>query len=213
MTRYDPQKQHRRSIRLKGWDYRRPGWYFVTINVKNRECLFGRVENQKMILNQFGRIVDYHWQRLPNHFKHIELDEFYVMPDHLHGIIHIIRWPGGVGTDESAVVGAKHFLEENSNMRNKWLHGKDLANLKDAGGNASPLHSGTQSGSLSSIMQNFALWTTRKINRVRHTPGVKLWQRDYYDRIIRNETELKRIRRYIIENPLNWTGDECIERT
>ncbi len=88
--KYNPEKHHRRSIRLKGYDYSQPGWYFVTVVTQNREMLFGDVVNNKMMLDLFGKIIDYHWRKLPRHFKNIVLDEYQIMPNHFHGIIHIV---------------------------------------------------------------------------------------------------------------------------
>jgi len=91
---YDPKKHHRRSIRLKGYDYSQPGWYFVTIVIQNREMLLGDVVDGEMIFNVFGKTINYQWQKLPEHFKNIRPDEYQTMPNHFHGIIHIV---GGRG--------------------------------------------------------------------------------------------------------------------
>ena len=93
--RYDPDKNHRRSIRLKGYDYAQPGVYFVTICVQHRECLFGTIVDGEMRLNDAGQMVESWWNRLPGKFPTIETDEFVVMPNHVHGIIAIVE-PGGV---------------------------------------------------------------------------------------------------------------------
>ena len=186
--KYDPNKHHRRSIRLKGYDYSWPGAYFVTVCTHNRDCLFGKIANDEMFLNRFGRIIEEKWNNIPQHFEHIQLDAFQIMPNHFHGILFIVD-----------VVGAKHS-------------GKDrMFSFQNRHGNASPLPGrphGTKSGSLSAIMQNYLSITARKINQSRNTPGVKLWQRNYHDRIIRNERELNNIRDYIINNPLNWELDK-----
>jgi REP element-mobilizing transposase RayT len=86
---YDPQKHYRRSIRLKGYDYTQPGAYFVTLCTKARQCLFGDVVNREMRLNSLGHIAFTCWQAIPDHFPHVELDAFVVMPNHLHGILVI----------------------------------------------------------------------------------------------------------------------------
>ncbi len=174
--RYDPEKHHRRSIRLRGYDYSRPGAYFVTICVKNRECLLGEIRGGKMILNDFGKIIDYHWREIPTHFQNVKLDEFVVMPNHFHAVLWLV---GGVGDGDG--VGAKHS-------------GQPLSSEHDVvAGNASPLHrhnrhnhrhnhhnhrhhhpnrpAGTKPGSLSAIIQNFTSITSRKMNRIRKTPG------------------------------------------
>ena len=88
--RYDPEKHHRRSIRLKGYDYTRAGAYFVTICTKDGACLFGDVADGVMRLNQMGHIVRQCWLAIPDHFPHVLLDEFVVMPNHVHGILVIM---------------------------------------------------------------------------------------------------------------------------
>jgi len=188
--KYDPNKHHRRSIRLKGYDYSKANAYFVTICSYNRECLFGYIEELVLISNQFGKVLNTIWNDIPAHFKNVILDEFIIMPNHLHGIIII--------TDKNTDVGAKHSL----NTKTPVIHQSNT--------NASPMQNhpkGTKSGSLPSIIQNFCSITTRKINRIRKTPGSKLWQRNYSDRIIRNKKELNKIRQYIINNPLKWHLD------
>jgi len=180
---YNPEKHHRRSIRLKGYDYSQPGWYFVTICIQNREMILGNIENGMMILINIGKIINHHWQRQPHIFKNIELDRYQIMPNHLHGIIHI----AGVKHSE------KHISEK----------------LNDSGGNASPLQPphGTVPGSLGAIMQNFQSVTARKINKIRKTPAARLWQRNYYDHIIRDENDYLTHWRYIEENPMKWHED------
>ncbi len=91
MTRYDPRKHHRRSIRLPGYDYGSPGTYFVTICVQGRECLLGDVEDGQVLHSDLGGVVCYYWQRLARHFTHVQLDEWVVMPNHLHGIVTILE--------------------------------------------------------------------------------------------------------------------------
>jgi putative transposase len=94
---YDPEKHHRRSIRLKGYDYTQPGAYFITICTHGRECLFGEIIDGEMHLNEAGQIVVQTWQDLPNHVPNVQLDAFVVMPNHVHGIIIITDRTGGIG--------------------------------------------------------------------------------------------------------------------
>jgi len=182
---YNPNIHHRKSIRLPGYDYASQGWYFVTICVQDRECLFGEIVENNMILNIIGKIIDYHWRKLSKHFKNIELDQYQIMPNHFHGIIYI-------------GAGAKHSGE------------KDAIKCKRVDVNASPLQMpcGTNSGSLGAIIQNFKSVTSRKINKINKSPGSHLWQRNYWESIIRTEKDLNRIRKYICENPLKWTKDK-----
>lgn len=159
--KFDPKKHHRRSIRLKGYDYARAGAYFVTICTKGREHLFGRIEKGTVFPSEQGRIAERCWRHLSDHFWEVELDEFVLMPNHVHGII-IINHANEFN------VGAKHLPDK----------GKATGVA-----NASPLQTphGTQSGSLGAIIQNFKSVSTRKINRMHHTPGVSQWQRNYYE--------------------------------
>ncbi|MCK6621639.1 MAG: hypothetical protein HUU32_05625 [Calditrichaceae bacterium] len=228
--KYDPEKHHRKSIRLKGYDYSRAGAYFVTICVQNRECLFGEIRNGKMLLNDFGKIIDHHWQKIPTHFENAALDEYVIMPNHFHGVLWLVG-DGNTANPENAItgitVGAKHSgqpiatehddVAGNAGNVGAKHSGQPLSSEQnDVAGNASPLRrpnqhpdrpAGTAPGSLSAVIQNFTSITSRKINRIRKTPGKKLWQRNFHDHIIRNGRELFNIRQYIIDNPLKWEVD------
>jgi REP element-mobilizing transposase RayT len=168
--KYNPNVHHRRSIRLRGYDYSQTGAYFVTICIQNRECLFGEIVGGEMQLNDVGKIVQMTWDALPSHYPHIELDEWVVMPNHFHSIIVL------------ANVGA----------------GSVGAGLKPA-----PTRHG-----LPEIVRALKTFSSRRINELRQTPGTKLWQRNYWEHIIRNETELNRIREYIQNNPTQWDLDK-----
>lgn len=159
-------RYHRHSIRLHGYDYSQEGLYFVTICVNNRICLFGEIVDNKMIKNGIGEIVFDCWNRIPHHFPNVELHEFCVMPNHLHGIIEII---------ESANVGAKNLL---------------------------PLQKGTCK-TIGSIVRGFKIGVTKQI-------GKSVWQRNYYEHVIRNEQSYNEIVEYIENNPTNWNVDDDI---
>ena len=77
----------RKSMRLKGYDYSKPGYYFVTVCTQNKKCLFGDIRNRQMVLNDAGRMIEKVWNALPEHYPHVELDAFVIMPNHFHGII------------------------------------------------------------------------------------------------------------------------------
>ena len=168
MTR---QQNDRRSNRLPGYDYSQNGYYSVTICTNDKKHLFGHVVNKEMVLSKYGEIVQQCWEKIPEHFPNIEIDEFQIMPNHVHGIIHICR-----GTACRAPT--------------KGMFGKPLP------------------GSLSTIIRSFKSAVTRQINQSRNTPGTRLWQRNFYEHVIRNEKDLLRIREYIISNPENWDKDE-----
>jgi REP element-mobilizing transposase RayT len=186
--RFDRDKHHRRSVRLKGHDYAQPGAYFVTICTRDRECLFGHVVNGEMRLNDAAEIVREQWLRTEQMRPNVELDAFVIMPNHVHGIIVIHESCRG----EASVV---------------EIHGSNTPSKSDA----SPLRqrpNGTQPGSLSAIVQNFKSISTRKMNAARDAPGMPVWQRGYYEHVVRNEAELMAIGEYIEGNPARWDDDE-----
>ena len=183
---YDPARHHRQSIRLRGYDYTQAGADFLTIVVRERECLLGDIVAGEMRLNDCGRIVAAEWQKLPARFPHVTLDALIAMPNHLHGIIVIV----GKG-------------EAFANKRNESLDESGECFAPTAP--RQPM--GTTPGSLGAIIQNFKSTSTRRVNVLRQTPGLPLWQRNYFERIIRDERELNRIREYIVNNPLKWALD------
>ena len=100
--KYDPQKHHRRSIRLKGYDYSQGGAYYVTIVAQNRACLFGEVVDGEMQLNEAGKMLQAEWEALPQRFPNIELDEFIVMPNHFHGVVVVVEKKNTEGRGDSS---------------------------------------------------------------------------------------------------------------
>ena len=220
---YDPQKHHRRSIRLKGYDYTAPGAYFVTICTQDHVPMFGEVVEGDMCLDPYGHVVDTYWSRIPRHFPHVTLDAWVVMPNHVHGII-VITDPPAAGADASSPV------DERGGCRGEAIPESPSVTMRDlepappcisAGqtGIASPLQRrqqqqqpprphGAPSGSLGAIVGNFKSITTRRINRMRHTPGGQVWQRNYWEHIIRNQAAYERIQQYIENNPALWEEDQ-----
>lgn len=185
--KYDPTKHHRRSIRLKGYDYTAAGAYFITVCTYQRECLFGEIVNGVMQLNTFGLCVQACWQSLPDHFQKLQLDAFVVMPNHLHGILLL---DGDLGKGEAF---GQKIRQSNPNFHP----------------NASPLQPrGTQRRSVGAIIQNFKSVSTRKINRMHQRNGRTIWQRNYYENIIRNESAFQTICQSIQNNPLSWELDK-----
>jgi REP element-mobilizing transposase RayT len=162
----NPGKHHRRSIRLKGYDYSRAGMYFLTVCTQDRACLFGDVVDGEMQLNEAGRVAEQCWRGIPFHFPDTVLDAFVIMPNHVHGIV---------------AVGAKNF----SPLR-------------------SPLRAGT-SRTIGSVIRGFKIGVTKwmRQNGLIH----EVWQRNYYEHIIRNDESLNRIRQYILDNPARWAMD------
>lgn len=153
---------HRRSLRLKGYDYSQAGAYFVTICVHEKKCLFGEVIGSKMEVNEIGRRVQMVWDGLPAHYPYVATDAFVIMPNHVHGVIAI------------------------------------RAGLKPAP---------TKRHGLSEIVRAFKTFSARQINEFRNTPGAPVWQRNYYEHIIRNDEDYNRIAEYIATNPQRWRDD------
>jgi REP element-mobilizing transposase RayT len=168
---HQPSKYTRRSIRLKDYDYSQAGAYFITLSAHNRQCLFGDIVDGAMHLNRIGEIVQSGWLRSENIRSEIELDEFVVMPNHVHGIILICD---SVSTQQRA-------------------HGR------------APLH--RKPKSLGSFIAGFKSAATRQMNAHFNTPRRRIWQRNYYEHVIRNEEELSNVRQYIANNPLKWDLD------
>lgn len=180
--KYDPERHHRRSIRLKGHDYSQGGAYFVTICTHNRECIFGEVANGEVLLNEFGQVVESAWFDLPKHYPNVELDAFVVMPNHVHGIIIV-----GAGLIDNVGAGFK-----------------PAPTMAMAAGKK-PVPTGGYA--LSEVVRGFKTFSARRINEVRDTLGTPVWQRNYYEHIARDEDRLNRIREYIINNPTQWQYD------
>jgi putative transposase len=180
-TPYNPKKHHRRSIRLRNYDYSQTGVYFITLCTQNRECLFGEIivgangVLPKMILNEYGMIARDEWIKSAAIRFEIELDEFVVMPNHFHGIIVIH------GRGDRPVAPTKH-------------------------------RPGPQPKSIGALVAGFKSAVTKRINQIRKTPGIPVWQRNYYDHIIRVENELNCICEYIRYNPMRWEEDEYYGR-
>jgi len=198
-SRFDPFKHHRRTIRLKDYDYTSPGAYFVTIITHQRECLFDN--------NVFRRIAEYNWKAIARHFENAVLDEWIVMPNHIHGIIVITEEAQGVRTARKGEALSKVGF----NKVRLALSQPDSDFEQDVD-NASPLPAhGVSRGALGAIIGNFKSVTTRRINTIRKTRGATIWHRNYYEHIVRNEREQNCIREYIAANPSRWDND--IENT
>lgn len=191
---FNPQRHHRHSIRLAGHDYRMAGAYFVTICVERRRCVFGRIEKGVMRPNRYGAIVAEQWQRTAELRPNVGLDAFVVMPNHFHAIVFL-------DGDGELPVGAHGCAPDSTNAPNP----RDGAPTRAHSG--APLR---RPRSLSSLVAQFKATVTRTINldRAEHNRApVQVWQRNYFERIIRDEKELNDTRRYIIENPARWNDD------
>jgi REP element-mobilizing transposase RayT len=180
--------RHRRSTRLQSWDYAQSAPYFVTICTEDRLCVFGEIVEDASHLNRYGQIAEACWQAIPAHFPHVELDAFVVMPNHVHGILLIVS---DAPTNDVTVNDSR-----------------GAAMLRPYDDVRKPHQIGVQPRSLSAIVRSYKSAVAKQINQLRNTPGATLWQRNYYDRIIRNQRELEAKRQYVEDNPMQWALDE-----
>ncbi len=172
MSPFDPNKHHRRSIRLTGYDYTQAGAYFITLVVSDRECLLGEIVGGEIQINDYGRIVEAEWSRLPTRFQILEIGPAVIMPNHFHAIFRL---------RDSSVSDDNHRERRFGTM------------IPD---------------SVPSIVRSFKSSITLRINSMMKSPGQVFWQRNYYERIIRDPDEYDRISHYVENNPFHWEIDQ-----
>jgi REP element-mobilizing transposase RayT len=203
---YDPDIHHRRSIRLADYDYALEGTYFVTVCTESHLCLLGEITDGTMRLNESGRIVYDAWRDLPNHYPHVELDAFVVMPNHVHMIVVLI--PAGAGFKPAPINGPNTATTDivGAGFEPAPIYGpcSTPSNVKRAG--LKPAPTNLRHG-LPEIVRAFKTFSSRRVNEHRATHGQPLWQRNYYEHVIRNDVDLNRIRQYIADNPARWAFD------
>jgi REP element-mobilizing transposase RayT len=201
---FDREKHHRRSIRLKGFNYTQGNVFFVTICSYQRDCIFGNISDGVMVLNEQGKCVEKAWLETAAKRSSIKLDEFIIMPNHFHGIIWI--------TDEA------HLHRRGTACRAPYAYRASRIDIF-------PRSLGTArcaptpdlkcerfgrpvSGSLPTIIRSFKSAAGKYVNESRGSPGTPVWQRNYYEHIIRDNDELQKIMEYIRYNTVNWQSDE-----
>ena len=246
----------RRAMRLRSYDYSQPGAYFVSICAQHRKCLFGTIIDGQMRLNEIGEIVVECWSRIPQHFPSVELGEYVIMPNHIHGIIALnivgARSPRPIGEEQSISptvgarsprpIGEEQSISPTVGTRSPRPIGEEQSISPTVGarsprpigeeqsisptvGTRSPRPIGEEqsisptvgtrsprpsdnSPSLGKIVAYFKYQSTKHINQHHNMPGTRIWQRNYYDHVIRDDTDLQRIRRYIQDNPMKWALDQ-----
>jgi len=232
---YDPYYHHRRSIRLKGYDYSSEGYYFITMCSLGRKKIFANLsvrvglapthqnelaapslpqsKNTSLLsssysypfssifkLTRIGKIIDNQWKKISDFYNNVILDEFVIMPDHLHGILLI-------GSDLNKIDllnESTYTIEKNKSER---APARGAPTRKERSIKEEVVTLGSIIGSFKSLCVTENL-KYMKLNSLNETG--KIWQRDYYEHIIRNNSELDRIRRYIHRNPYNWLEDKII---
>jgi len=190
--KYDPKIHHRRSIRLRGYDYSSPGAYYVTLCSFRKQCIFGRVVADQMQENECGKIVREEWFESARIRRQLELDAFTVMPNHLHGILWIVG-PSGARPQMGA-----------ARMGPSAIRPHELRRTPSGPASRIPA---MRPHSLASWAAGFKSAITSRVRECWKRPDASVWQEDYFEHIIRDEAELLRIRDYILSNPARWSLD------
>jgi REP element-mobilizing transposase RayT len=180
MFKNEPDKYltQRRTRRLPGYDYSKPGSYSITIVTANHVCIFGDVVNEKMILNPLGEIVREEWLKSGKIRNEIELDSWVIMPNHIHGIVHI----------------KDTYYSQNQEKSEHLIKNSMIVVRKPK--------------SLSTFVSGFKSAVSRSVNKIHEKQCKSIWQYNYYDHIIRDEFDLNYRRNYILENPARWHKDK-----
>ena len=182
------------SVRLKNWDYRNNGAYFITINTGNRKHFFGEIINSEMQLSPIGEYAENFWMEIPKHFPFVELGNFVIMPNHTHGIL-IINNPNPV-------------ISLHCNEINKSLHCNEInksLHCNDSTGNQYFSDISPKSGSISTIIRSYKSVVSKHARLL--NPEFN-WQPKFHDHVIRNSESFERIQNYIENNPSNWKEDK-----
>ncbi len=179
-------QRNRKSVRLKRYDYSRPGAYFITICTRKRKSNLGSVVNGEIALSEYGEIVANSWEWLPKQYPYVLLDEWVVMPNHIHGIIMIAS--GAVHPSVSDADGSHLGPRRNPTVP---IKGEPSTRRKPIG----------------ELIGAFKTVSTKSLNEILRTPGARFWHRNYYEHVIRDDEDLHSIRKYILHNPRKWEYD------
>lgn len=227
-------RYRRKSIRLKGYDYSRPGFYFITISTKNQAWFFGEIRNGCMQLSEGGKVVLSCWNEIPIHYPKIKLHPFIIMPNHIHGILEITGSTKGTENpqyDDPLVmiphagipdVGVQYFeplqdfplhresdelIQNIESMPNG--HQREQESIKSGSVKLINEYQHIIPGSIGSIVRGFEIGVTKWFRK--NTEIHTVWQRNFYDSIIQTPKAYRSISNYIINNPKNWDKDEFNE--
>lgn len=230
----DSSKKHqRKSIRLSEYDYSFPNWYYITICVHEKRNLFGKINNGKMILNELGNVVEEEWINTKIIRKYVDLDYYVIMPNHLHGLIIIeqsiedvgairrietkdLHGRGELNSPDKDDSGRIQYAPTENKFKSPSQTTEDVgatrwvAQNKEDGAiqRIAPTKQTLIPNSLGSIIGQFKSKVTKRLRELSGNSDLKIWQRNYYEHIIRNQIDLQNIRKYITLNPLKWEIDE-----
>ena len=185
------------SARLQNWDYGSNAIYFVTICTQERELYFGEISEEKIVLSEIGEIAHRFWNEIPNHFPFVELGEYVVMPNHVHGILIFNKLVEAYNQVETPKLGVSTTAET------------IVATKTDQHNRTAAASQKWYSGTLGAIVNQYKRVCTINARKI-HSDFA--WQSRFHDHIIRNEDSFQRISNYILSNPLNWTDDQFFIR-
>lgn len=194
---FDPNIHHRKSIRLRGYDYTEPGSYFITLVSWKRELFFGEIIDGLMHTSIEGQIVLDEWMKTSQIRQNVLIDEYILMPNHFHGILNI--------TDQSNVRSIQQNDIGSMSHADTGLVGQTVGAMRRIA--PTKLPKGAESGSIGAIIGQIKSITTKKIHKQWENSAIPVWQRNYYEHIISSMEELNQIRHYIQTNPLHWSDD------
>ncbi len=214
MNNYDPQPKNNKpkykgkyrvdSTRLPAWNYATDGGYFVTICTAGKKCFFGEVVRGEMQLSQIGEVAQKLWCEIPQHFLNCHIDVFCIMPNHIHGIL-LIKQIQDLEED------SQHLEEDSQHSKEDSQHSEEDAmnrvSTRRRGGVTGVFNPMLSKNSISKIVRWYKGRCKFEINQIYQGFG---WQERFYDEIIRNEFALDKIQQYIINNPINWSGDRLL---
>ena len=178
------------SARAQWWDYGWNGAYFITICTQNREHFFGKIVDSKFIASQIGQLAKTIWHEIPNKFQYVELGDFVVMPNHIHGILILDKPDGDTNRDTNDNNRGTNVEQNQNQTKTGGFAGNKNPMINDNISRIIRWYKGRCSFEIKKIMPDFA------------------WQPRFHDHIIRNDAEYQRISDYIINNPKNWDGDK-----
>jgi putative transposase len=213
--KYNPSVHHRKSIRLKGYDYSQEGLYFITICTHNRECWFGDIIDKEIILNDAGKIAEECWGKIPEHFPNAVLHEHVVMPNHVHGIIELTnRAPVGVRNFEALPNNFEPLPPRTENPRVQPGDNAGVQDFEPLPARMEPWHKISPQNefqkiiprSIGSIIRGYKIGVTKFFRD--NTDVYTVWQRNFHEHIITNEQSYWNISEYIINNPRVWEDDK-----
>jgi hypothetical protein len=202
--------RRRKYIRLPEWDYSSEGTYFITICCKDRQSYFGKINDNEMILSKIGLIATQYWSDIPNHFSHVKLDDFVIMPNHIHGILILDYTLVGschgmtLQSHHNVDVGTRHGVSLPNEMSTP--HGVSLQMPHQHSGHNINQFSKPVKNSISVIINQYKSSIKRWCNK----NGIKdfQWQSRFYDQVLHDQDSISNIREYIFNNPKNWSIDE-----